>query len=101
LPRFFEVNGLHDVEIKLLSGRNADVKAVLLDRVGNLLRVIVKDGAGALERGVLRGGKRNLLRGTGQRAAHILGLLKSADRLAGDEASVRGVLLGDFDIIVV
>src|ERR1700691_4537139 len=46
------VNWLGDVEIKLLSSRNADKKAVALDRIENGLRIFIDDGRGALERGV-------------------------------------------------
>ena len=48
----FTVNRLRDVEIKLLSSRNADKKTVALDRIENGLRIFVDDGRGALDGGV-------------------------------------------------
>ena len=46
------VNRLGDVEVKLLSRRNADKEAVALDRIENGLGVLGDDGGGALEGGV-------------------------------------------------
>ena len=91
-----EVDSLSDVEVKLLSRRNADVEAIALDRIEDLLRVLVEHGTRALERGILRSGKRDLLRRASQRAAHVLGLLK-AGRGSGQKG--RGEQL-DFGPIV-
>ena len=67
-----EVDGLGDVEVKLFSGRNADVEAVALDRVEDLLRVLVEHGARACERGILRRAERRLGGLAGQRIGGVV-----------------------------
>ena len=73
-----EVDGLGDVEVKLFSGRNADVESVALDRIENLLRVLIEHGAGSRKGGILRRVERRLGGLPGQRIGRGSGVFQSS-----------------------